>query len=159
MSQIKKQWKEVLGCQNIVGQLHTANAVESERLASLNKKDKAVTADVLAENKNTIVKLKKENETLKKISDHFSSKVDEWSELRESEEIDFAMTEDGTPKTALLRHEKTGSLMFTPEGEKKARAAVRKLKEESIFIDQLELPIAEKLDYEFLQGFVIFKKK
>lgn len=159
MAQIKKQWKEVVGTRNLTVGLTNQLAQVQAELEAANKKNKSVTAEQLADNKETIAKCKKELPTLKKVAEHFEELVTPFNDLRDDIEVDAAMTEDGTPKTALLRSEKTGSLLFTPEGEKKVRKALRELKEQEVFVDVLELPLDSKLEYEFLQGFVVFKKK
>lgn len=160
MAQIKKKWKEIVGARNLAAAIYNQSSQVKTQLEVENKKSGAVTPEELIRNKEQIVKLAKELPVWKLIVEHFDENVSTFNDLREDVEIDFALTEDGTPKTALLRHEKTGSLKFTPEGEKKARQAIRELKNQEVFINILELPVSQKLDdIDFLEGFVSFTKK
>lgn len=159
MAQIKKQWKEVIGTRNIAVGLTNQFTQHQAQLEQDNKTSGKVTPEQLAQNKEQLAKYKKEISVLKEIAEHMEKVIAPFNDLRDDAEVDFAMTQDGTPKTALLRDEKTGSLLFTPEGEKKARKAIRELKEQEVFIDVLELPAASKLEYDFFDGYVSYKKK
>lgn len=157
--QVKKPWKQIVGAHNLTSSIVNEMSQHKAELERINRTDKAVTPAELAENKRVLAKYSKEIPILTQILTHFQNQVAEYSSLREDVQIDFAMTQDGTPNGALLRSEKDGSLLFNPEGEKKARKAIRELNDQEVFIPVLELPLTSKLEYSYLNEFVVYKKK